>query len=119
MRPERLYLLDILDASANVAVHIGERSRDEFISDRTARAAVLHELTVIGEAAARIPVPMRERYPAVPWPDIIAFRNIIVHEYFGLSWPLVWDTATRDVPELERQIADILRTEFPGPQGSN
>lgn len=113
MRPERLYLSDILQASKNVNFHISGRSRDEFIADRTVRAAVLHELTVIGEAAARIPVTMRDRHPGIPWADVIAFRNIIVHEYFGLSWPLVWETATRDLPDLERQVAEILRSELP------
>jgi uncharacterized protein with HEPN domain len=48
MRPERLYLADIIEASENVAHHIKGRSRDELVADRTARAAVLHELTVIG-----------------------------------------------------------------------
>ena len=100
MRPERLYLSDILEASKNVGLHIGGRSRDEFIADRTVRAAVLHELTVIGEAASRVPAAMRDRYDSVPWTDIIAFRNIVVHEYFGLSWRMVWDTATREVPDL-------------------
>jgi uncharacterized protein with HEPN domain len=113
MRPERLYLSDILQASKNVALHIGGRSRDDFIANPTVRAAVLHELTVIGEAAARIPAAMRNRHPAIPWADVIAFRNIIVHAYFGLSWPLVWETATRDLPDLERQVAEILRSEFP------
>jgi len=119
MRPERLYLTDILEASENVALHISGKPRDEFLADRTVRAAVLHELTVIGEASARIPAMMRERYPSVPWPDIIAFRNIIVHEYFGLSWALVRDTATRDVPDLQRQVLEILRSEFPGLDVSN
>ena len=115
MRPERLYLSDILEASTNVAVHIAGRPLENFVTDRTVRAAVLHELTVIGEAAARLPVDLRDRYTSVPWPDIIAFRNIIVHEYFGLSWPLVWETATRDVPDLRRHIETILSTEFPPP----
>ncbi len=119
MRPERLYSSDMLEASENVALHIKGKSRDAFMVDRTVRAAVLHELTVIGEAAARIPATLRERYPLVPWPDIIAFRNIIVHEYFGLSWALVWDTATRDVPDLHRRVVEILRFEFPGLGGSS
>ena len=115
MRHERLYLVDILEASASVAHHIGAVSAAEFVADRTIRAAVLHELTVIGEAAGRLPPELRDRHPAVPWPDIIAFRNIIVHEYFGLSWTLVWETASRDVPELKRQVETILSSEFPAP----
>ena len=113
MRPERLYLADVLEASANIALHIGDRTREEFISDRTARAAVLHELTVIGEAASRIPNAIRVRFPIIPWTDIIAFRNIVVHEYFGLSWPIVWDTATQEVPQLRRQVLELVRAEYP------
>ena len=54
MRPERLYLQDLIDAADNIAFHISGRSREQFLGDRTVRAAVLHELTVIGEAAARL-----------------------------------------------------------------
>jgi uncharacterized protein with HEPN domain len=113
MRPERLYLSDILEAAGNVAAHIGGRTREALITDRTARAAVLHELTVIGEAAARLPAAMRDRHPQVPWADIIAFRNVVVHQYFGLSWELVGDTATRDVPALAEQVSAIMSAEFP------
>lgn len=113
MRPERLYLQDILEAADNIAFHIGDRSREHFIGDRTARAAVLHEITVIGEAASRVPAGFRERHSEVPWAKIVAFRNFVVHEYFGLDWPIVWDTATALVPDLRDQIAAVLAAEFP------
>jgi uncharacterized protein with HEPN domain len=77
MRPERLYLLDIV------------------------------------EAAARLPEDFRGRHPEVPWAKIVAFRNFVVHEYFGLAWPIVWHTAADLVPELRRQVAAILDAEFP------
>ena len=49
----------------------------------------------------------------VPWAKIVAFRNFVVHEYFGLDWPIVWDTATILVPDLRTQITAILQVEFP------
>jgi uncharacterized protein with HEPN domain len=119
MRPERLYLQDIIDAADNITFHIGSRPRDQFLGDRTVRAAVLHELTVIGEAAARLPVEFREGHPEVPWTKIVAFRNLVVHEYFGLDWPIVWDTAIKLVPALRQQVADVLSVEFPEAPGSN
>lgn len=118
MRPERLYLQDIIEAADNVTVHLGGRPRDQFLGDRTVRAAVLHELTVIGEAAARLPSEFRTRHPEIPWPKIVAFRNLVVHEYFGLDWPIVWDTATKLVPELHQQIAAVLSSEFPETTGT-
>lgn len=113
MRPDRLYLLDMVEAAGNVVVHISDRGEDAFLGNVTARAAVLHELTVIGEGAARISDEMRNRHPEVPWSKIVALRNFVVHEYFGLDWPIVWNTATDLVPLLCQQIALILEAEFP------
>ncbi|HXB68104.1 MAG TPA: HepT-like ribonuclease domain-containing protein [Candidatus Acidoferrales bacterium] len=75
-------------------------------------AAVLHHLTVIGEAISRLSVELRDRYPEVPWPQIIAVRHRIVHAYFDLDWQILWDSATGDIPQLRRQVLDILTTEF-------
>lgn len=113
MRPERLYLLDIVGAADHVVIHVGRRGPDAFMGDVTARAAVLHELTVIGEAVARLPEEFRSRHTGVPWTKIVAFRNFVVHEYFGLDWSIVWQTATDSVPELRRQASAILAAEFP------
>lgn len=113
MRPEHLYLLDIVEAADNIAIHIGARDRAGFLGDVTRRAAVLHELTVIGEAATRLPADFKGRHVETPWVKIVAFRNFVVHEYFGLDWPIVWDTATELVPALRRQVSAILEAEYP------
>jgi uncharacterized protein with HEPN domain len=44
--------------------------------------------------------------------DIVGFRNIAIHEQFAVDWSIVWTTATKDVPELRQQVADILDREF-------
>jgi uncharacterized protein with HEPN domain len=80
MRPERLYILDIVEAADNVVVHIAGRDRASFLGDITGRAAVLHELTVIGEAATRLPIDFKSGHAEVPWAKIVAFRNFVVHE---------------------------------------
>jgi uncharacterized protein with HEPN domain len=74
---------------------------------------VLHELTIIGEATSRLSDTIRQAHAATPWAKIIAFRNVVVHEYFGLNWEIIWNTATELVPELRRQVAAILEIEFP------
>jgi len=114
MRPDRLFLLDIVEAGDAIVGHIGGRDREALLADRTARAAVLHELTVIGEAAARVSSETQDRHREIPWPEIVAFRNVVIHEYFGLSWPIIWVTATEDVPDLQAKVHAVLRSEFPG-----
>ena len=77
------------------------------------QSAVLHQLYVIGEAAARVSSSLRERYSSIPWSAVRGFRNYIAHEYFSLDLYIVWQTATEDVPKLEGQIAEIIAAEFP------
>ncbi len=113
MRPERLYLCDILEAADAVAAFVSGRSRDSFEGDDLLRSAVLHKLTVMGEAAARLPAEFRVRHPEVPWAEVVAFRNIAVHEYFAVDWGIVWSAATGDAPQLRRLVAAILERDSP------
>jgi uncharacterized protein with HEPN domain len=50
--------------------------------------------------------------PEIEWADIVGFRNIVVHEYFAVSWTIVWVTATQDVPDLRCKVAKVLAKEY-------
>jgi len=54
MRPEKLYLLDIIEASNAILRFIEPVSEDEFLKDELRQSGVLQKLIVIGEAAARL-----------------------------------------------------------------
>ncbi len=60
-----------------------------------------------GEAARGVSEAVKDQHPEVPWPEIVALRNILVHEYFGLNLHQVWIMACEDVPRLEKQIEKI------------
>ena len=117
MRREELRLRDILEAADAIAAFLQGKTRADFLRDDALGSGVLFKLAVIGEAASRIAPDFRKRYPEVEWEDIVAFRNIIVHEYFAVRWPIIWDTATEDVPALRRKIAFVLSQEFPASPG--
>jgi len=112
MRRDEQRLTDILDALETVSRFVLSKSQAEFLHDEVLRYAVAQQLTVVGEAAARISAEVHQRYDHVPWADIIGFRNIVVHEYFGIDWTIVWRTATDQGPELHRQITEIMKKEF-------
>ncbi|MBN1937796.1 MAG: DUF86 domain-containing protein [Anaerolineae bacterium] len=111
MRREILYLTDIVEAADAIYRFVEDIERADFFKDEMRQSAVLQKLIVIGEAAARLSAGFREQYPKVEWADIVGFRNIAVHEYFAISWSIVWVTATQDVPKLRREIAQILAKE--------
>lgn len=73
-------------------------------SSELVRSAVIQKLAVIGEAAGRVSPGLRSRHPEIPWPQIVAFRNILIHHYFKVDWKIVWRTANQRCPELRTQI---------------
>lgn len=111
MRRESLYLTDIVEAADHIAEFIAGADSEQFRKSELLRSAVVHKLSVIGEAAARVSGDLRARNPQVPWPQIIAFRNILVHAYFGVDWDLVWAAARNRCPLLRAQAAGILAAE--------
>lgn len=111
MRHESLYLTDMVEAADHIAEFISGAEFQTFQDSELLRSAVVQKLAVIGEAAARVSEDLRTRHPRVPWPQIIAFRNILVHAYFGIDWDVVWRAARNRCPVLREQVAGILAEE--------
>jgi uncharacterized protein with HEPN domain len=114
MRRDELYLNDIVEAADHIAAFLSDIEFDAFLKSELIRSAVVQKLAIIGEAAGRISDELSGRYSQIPWPQITAFRNILVHAYFGIDWNEVWKSARIDSPALRQQVAGILTTEFGG-----
>ena len=72
--------------------------------------AVLQKLTIIGEAAAGMPADIRREMTDIPWPEMVAMRNIVVHHYFGVSLEIVWHTVNNDLGPLGASIRSFLES---------
>jgi uncharacterized protein with HEPN domain len=103
-------LADMRDALTDVKALTAD-GKQAFQADRSAQQAVAYNLAVLGEAARALSPELRERHPEVPWRDVIAQRNVVVHEYHRLDLDSLWITATQDVPQLDEQLAGIERAE--------
>jgi uncharacterized protein with HEPN domain len=115
MRHESLYLEDIRDAADSIARFIAGLDDEAALCESDmVSSAVVHKLAVIGEASARLSPGLKARHPEVAWAEIVAFRNILVHAYFGIDWSVVWLAVSVEIPMLRRQVAGILETEFGG-----
>jgi uncharacterized protein with HEPN domain len=106
MRSDADRLSDILEAIAKIRERITD-SIPAFQGDEMLRVWVIHHLQVIGEAARGLSQSLKDRHPEVAWPQIIALRNILVHEYFGLNLRQVWTMTQKDLPKLEEQVQHI------------
>jgi len=112
MRREVLYLSDIVEAADDIHEFLTGIDLDDFLKNRILQSAVLQKLAIIGEAAAHLSSDFRNHHPDIEWSDIVAFRNIVVHAYFAIDWPIVWVAATQDAPELRARIDEILKNEY-------
>ncbi len=83
-------------------------SEEVFSCDPVLKRAVVRSLEIIGEAAAKMPYAFRVEHPQIEWRKIIALRNKLIHEYFGVDYGIVWDVATNILPDLKKQLAYIL-----------
>lgn len=99
------YLTDIADSIKKIiACTEGLSGFDELESDWMKYDAVLRNLEIIGEAANRIPLPVKQLFPTIPWEDMYRTRNIIIHHYFGIDPEIIWQITTTHLPENLTQI---------------
>jgi len=100
MQRDREYILDILEAAKNIEEYIQEKTEQDFSKNLQCQDAVLRRLEIIGEAAGRISETQRKSLPTVPWQDMIAMRNRLIHQYDDIDMAIVWETVIRDIPQL-------------------
>ncbi|WP_255233399.1 HepT-like ribonuclease domain-containing protein [Aliifodinibius salipaludis] len=81
---------------------------NEFYQNPEKQDAVLRRLEIIGEAVKHISDGIRDQYDEVPWRKIAGMRDIIIHEYFGITLSMIWVVTQRELPDLKSKIVDII-----------
>ena len=97
----------MLESLGRIAESTAGMQKKAFLSDRKTIDAVVRNLEIVGEAAARLTVDARQR-PRTDWPQIIGLRNRIVHEYFGVDTEIVWQIISHDLIQLREELRQLL-----------
>lgn len=107
----KLRVQDILEAIGGAREYVAGMSFEDFLRDTRTIDAVVRKLTIIGEAAVHVPDSVCGKSPDIPWIDMRAMRNFVVHEYFGVSERIVWDTVQNDLPGIVEPLKRLLLLE--------
>lgn len=107
-RDIKLFLTDIIEAIWKIDSYTDKITYHEFAKDERTKDAVLRNMEVIGEAVKNIPNNVKEGYPDIDWKGAAGMRDKLIHEYFGVSFSVVWETVKNDLPPLKKGIEKIL-----------
>lgn len=103
-RSFRLYLSDIVGSVEKIQVK-ALRGKEAFFNDENLQDSIIRQLEIIGEASNRLPQELLDQYPDVPWGQIIAFRNVLIHEYFRVELNLIWALINSDELNTLHRVA--------------
>ena len=107
LKADLIRLRHMLDAAREAISFARNKNRIDLYSDRMLVLSMVKSIEIIGEAASTITKEFREKQKEIPWANIIAMRNRLIHVYFDIDLDRVWDTVTDDLPPL---IATLEKT---------
>ena len=107
-KDDRIRLIHMLDAAREAVSFISGRTRKELNTDRQLVLSLVKDIEIVGEAASRITETTQTQTPEIPWPEVIAMRNRLVHAYFDINLDIVWKTVQDDLPMLIARLEQAL-----------
>ena len=107
-RDPHVFVGHMLESIDLIVSYIHDEDRQSIERNSRALDAVVRRLEIIGEAARNLPDSFKAQHTNVRWQDLIDFRNVLVHEYFGIDLDILWTIATTELPDLKRELMYIL-----------
>ncbi len=97
----------IFDEMRFLEAEVARTGEAAFLVDETLKRAFARSLEIIGEAVKNLSPSLVTGHPEVPWRNIAGMRDKLIHGYFSTNHKLVWDVASRVLPEFQKQLAAI------------
>jgi len=101
----------MLDAARKALEFTRNCDRADLDRDEKLALSVVRLLEILGEAAKTVSEQCRERHPEIPWRQIGAARNRLIHGYFDVDLDVVWNIVSADLPVLLARLERILSGE--------
>ncbi|HEB63544.1 MAG TPA: DUF86 domain-containing protein [Gammaproteobacteria bacterium] len=109
-RAWHFYIDDMVGFAQNVISYCDGLDQATFEVTGLNYDATVRNLELIGEAATRIPTEVRQIYFSIPWRQIIATRNRLIHGYLGIDNDTLWSIIQDDIPTLLTELQSISKT---------
>lgn len=107
-REFKLFLEDMLESMNLIDEYVHDLSFEQFKKNRMAVDAVVRNLEIIGEAANKIPSKIKEDNTELPWRQMYGLRNMVIHEYFGIDYEIIWEIVTKKLPANKQSLIQMI-----------
>jgi uncharacterized protein with HEPN domain len=107
-KDDAIRLRHMLDAGREALSFVAGKPRAELDHNRMLALSLVKSIEIIGEAASRVSHDCRAQCNEIPWPDIVAMRNRLIHAYFDINLDIVWHTVTEELPSLVAVLEKAL-----------
>jgi uncharacterized protein with HEPN domain len=98
----------ILDEIQFIFKYTEGKTSDQVYHDEVLRRAVIRSIEVIGEAVKKVPPGIKSAHPEIEWRKMAGTRDILIHNYMGVDFDIVWHIIEDKLPNLEKQLVVIL-----------
>jgi len=110
MYASNLELLRHIQDEVNFVLKVTDaKEKDEVINDEILCRAIIRSLEIIGEAATKLDIEFKDKYPPIEWKKMAGTRNRLIHDYFGVDYDIVWNIIQTKLPDLQYDIAEIFK----------
>ena len=107
----KVYIEDVVASIEKIELYLKNETYEDFFENSEKQDTVTRNLEIIGEAAGKVPETIRGTYRTIEWRKIVALRNLLIHEYFGVSTPMVWDIVRNKLTPLKKACLDLVNDE--------
>lgn len=107
MKDVKVFLQSIFESIEKIENYTSS-GKDEFMKSTLIQDAVIRNLEIIGEATKNIPQDVKQHNSQIPWRQMAGLRDVLIHDYMGISLKIVWNVVQNELPQLKTMIKKIL-----------
>ncbi|HEY4032533.1 MAG TPA: DUF86 domain-containing protein [Ktedonobacteraceae bacterium] len=104
-----VFLTHSLESINLIEMYVRGVTEEYFHTSIEKQDLVVRRLEIIGEATKNLPDEFRKKHSDIPWKRMAGLRDVIIHQYFGIEYNIIWDTVVSLLPILKKQIEQLIQ----------